>query len=83
MLGGAALALLYLLFAVVATMGLGDVKLAALTGAVLAAQSWRHVILGTMVAFAAAAIVAEAFWPVAGGDGTTIWPSGPPSSSAP
>lgn len=57
-LGGAALALLYLLFAVVASMGLGDVKLAALTGAVLAAQSWRHIILGTMAAFAAAAIVA-------------------------
>lgn len=56
--GAGALAVLYLLFAVIASMGMGDVKLAALTGAVLGAHSWQAICLGTIAAFAAAAIVA-------------------------
>jgi len=57
-LGGAALGLLYLLFAVVASMGLGDVKLALLTGSVLGVHSWQTIYLGTLAAFAAAAAAA-------------------------
>lgn len=56
--GAGALAVLYLIFAVIASMGLGDVKLAALTGAVLGAHSWQAIYLGTIAAFGAAAVVA-------------------------
>lgn len=56
--GAAALGLLYLLFAGVATMGLGDVKLAVLTGAVLGVHSWQSIYVGTVAAFAAAGGVA-------------------------
>lgn len=57
-LGGAALGVLYLMFAVVASMGLGDVKLALLTGSVLGLHSWQAIYVGTLAAFAAAAAAA-------------------------
>ncbi len=57
-LAAAALAVLYLLFAVIASMGLGDVKLALVTGAVLGAHSWQTVYLATLAAFAVAGAVA-------------------------
>lgn len=56
--GAGALAVLYLLFAIVASMGLGDVKLAALTGAVLGAHSWQSIYSGTLAAFAVSAGIA-------------------------
>ena len=58
LLGGAALGMLYLLLAIVASMGLGDVKLALLTGSVLGVHSWQAIYLGTLAAFAVAAAAA-------------------------
>ena len=54
----AALALLYLVFNLVSTMGRGDVNLALVTGAALGVHSWKAVYLGTLAAFAVAAVVA-------------------------
>lgn len=59
-IGGASLGLVYLVMALVASMGLGDVKLAALTGVVLGAHSWKSLYVGTLAAFAAAAVIAGA-----------------------
>ncbi len=59
-IGGVVLGLVYLVMALVASMGLGDVKLAALTGTVLGAHSWPSIYVGTLAAFAAAALIAGA-----------------------
>ena len=59
-IGGVVSGLVYLVMALVASMGLGDVKLAALTGTVLGAHSWPSIYVGTLAAFAAAALIAGA-----------------------
>ena len=56
--GAGSLAVLYLLLAVLPSMGLGDVELAALPGAVLGAHSGKAICLGTTAACGAAAAVA-------------------------
>jgi leader peptidase (prepilin peptidase)/N-methyltransferase len=57
-IGAVALACFYLALSLIRPggMGLGDVKLAASAGAVLAWISWRAVLTGTVAAFALAAI---------------------------
>lgn len=54
--GAAALGGLYLVMALLGSMGLGDVKLACLTGAVLAVQGWHVLGVGTVAAFALGAV---------------------------
>lgn len=56
----AALGSLYLVLALVGSMGLGDVKLAGLTGLVLGLHGWSTVVAGTVAAFALAGVVGVA-----------------------
>ena len=58
--GAAAMGGLYLLAALVGSMGLGDVKLAAVSGMVLGAVGLRAVVVATVAGFALAAVVAVA-----------------------
>lgn len=58
--GAAGLGVLYLLLALVASMGLGDVKLAAVTGLLLGAVGLGEVLQATVLAFLAAGAVAVA-----------------------
>lgn len=54
-IGAAAMGGLYLIAALVGSMGLGDVKLAAVTGMVVGAVSLRAVVVATVAGFALAA----------------------------
>lgn len=58
LLSGAALAVLFLVLAVVGSMGLGDVKLAGVTGLMLGALGWDAVTTGVAAGFAAGAVAA-------------------------
>jgi len=57
LLTSAVLAALYLVLALLGSMGLGDVKLASLTGLVLGLHGWSAVMAGTVLAFALAGLV--------------------------
>lgn len=59
LLGGLALFALYLVLALVSPggIGMGDVKFAALIGAVLASQGWRELLLGAAAGFALVAVI--------------------------
>lgn len=54
-LAGAALGALFLVLAVVGSMGLGDVKLAVVTGLLLGALGWDAVTTGVVIGFTAGA----------------------------
>lgn len=56
--GCAALGVVYLLLAMFGTMGLGDVKLAAVTGTVLGAFGWDTLLTATLLAFVLATALA-------------------------
>ena len=58
--GAAAMGGLYLIAALVGSMGLGDVKLAAVSGMVLGAVGLHAVVVATVAGFALAAVVALA-----------------------
>ena len=58
--GAAAMGGLYLIAALTGSMGLGDVKLAAVSGMVLGAVGLRAVVVATVAGFALAAVVALA-----------------------
>lgn len=60
LLASAALVGLYLVLALLGSMGLGDVKLAGLTGLVLGLHGWSAVIVGTAAAVALAGLVGVA-----------------------
>lgn len=64
-LGAVGLGGLYLLMALFGSMGLGDVKLAAVSGLVLGGAGWTSLVLATALSFALAALVALAL--LAGG----------------
>ena len=57
-IGAAAMGGLYLLAALVGSMGIGDVKLAAVTGMVVGAVSLRAVVVATVAGFAIGAVTA-------------------------
>jgi leader peptidase (prepilin peptidase)/N-methyltransferase len=57
-LAGLAMAVLFFVLAVVGSMGLGDVKLAAVTGLMLGALGWSAVTTGVLAGFVAGAIAA-------------------------
>lgn len=63
--GAAAMGLLFLILALVGSMGLGDVKLACVTGLMLGALGWGAVMTGVVVAFLAGAV--GAVWLLARG----------------
>ncbi len=56
--GAISLGLLFLVLALVGSMGLGDVKLAATTGLVVGLFGWPGLVTAVVVAFVAAAVVA-------------------------
>ena len=65
LLSSAALAVLFLVLALVGSMGLGDVKLAGVTGLMLGALGWAAVTTGVAAGFAAGA--GAALWMLARG----------------
>lgn len=67
--GGAAAGGLFLLLALIGSMGLGDVKLAALTGLFTGALGWAYLATGVVAAFAVAAVAGV--WLLARGRGRT------------
>jgi leader peptidase (prepilin peptidase)/N-methyltransferase len=58
LLAAAAMAALFLVLAVVGSMGLGDVKLAGVTGLMLGALGWSAVTTGVVAGFGAGAVAA-------------------------
>ncbi|MDQ1719996.1 MAG: leader peptidase (prepilin peptidase) / N-methyltransferase [Pseudonocardiales bacterium] len=78
-IGGAILFLFYLVLALVhpAGMGLGDVKLSALLGALLAYISWSALIVGALAGFMLAALVGIAMIASRRGGLKTAIPFGP------
>src|SRR5680860_1091663 len=60
--GGALLFALYPVLALIspASMGMGDVKLAALIGVFLAFQAWETLLFGTLAGFVAGALMSAA-----------------------
>jgi leader peptidase (prepilin peptidase)/N-methyltransferase len=78
-IGGAILFLFYLVLALVhpAGMGLGDVKLSALLGALLAYISWSALIVGALAGFLLAALVGIAMIASRRGGLKTAIPFGP------
>ncbi|WP_226963956.1 A24 family peptidase [Nostocoides sp. F2B08] len=58
LLSGAALTVLFLVLALVGSMGLGDVKLAGVTGLMLGALGWAALTTGVAAGFAAGAVAA-------------------------
>lgn len=64
-LGAAGLGGLYLLMALFGSMGLGDIKLASVSGLILGSAGWTSLVLATALSFALAALMALAL--LAGG----------------
>lgn len=64
-LGAIGLGGLYLLMALIGSMGLGDVKLATVSGLILGSAGWTSLVLATALSFALAALIALAL--LAGG----------------
>lgn len=75
-LGALAVGGLFLLLALVGSMGLGDVKLAAVTGMLLGAYGWSAVVTGVSAAFAVGAVAAVVLL-VRGAARTSHLPFGP------
>lgn len=78
-LGGLVLFAVYLLLALVSPggLGMGDVKFAALIGAVLAYDGWRQLLVGAAAGFALAAVVGGALLVVRRARRGTAMPFGP------